>query len=63
MNTDQYLHYSSHKQTSWKESVILSLFNRANPNITNTDKLTKENATIKQLLKENGYPESIISKI
>ena len=31
--------------------------------ITNKDDLTKENARTKQLLKENGYEESIISKI
>ena len=28
-HTDQYLHYSSHHQTSCKESVVSSLFNRA----------------------------------
>ena len=28
-NTDQYLHYSSHHQTSCKETVIFSLFNGA----------------------------------
>ena len=28
-DTDQYLHYSSHHQTSCKESVVSSLFNRA----------------------------------
>ena len=31
--------------------------------ITNKDDLTKESARIKQVLKENGYEESIISKI
>ena len=31
--------------------------------ITNKDYLTKENARIKQVLKENGYQESFISKI
>ena len=31
--------------------------------ITNKDDLHKENARIKQVLKENGYQESIISKI
>ena len=31
--------------------------------ITNKDDLTKENARTKQLLKENGYEESIISRI
>ena len=30
--------------------------------ITNKDDLTKENARINQMLKENGYQESIISK-
>ena len=32
-------------------------------NIANKDDLHKENARIKQVLKENGYQESIISKI
>ena len=62
-HTDQYLHYSSHHQTSCKESVVSSLFNRAYSIITNKDDLHKENARIKQVLKENGYQESIISKI
>ena len=62
-HTDQYLHYSSHHQTSCKESVIFSLFNRAHSIITNKDDLQRENARIKQVLKENGYQESIISKI
>ena len=54
-HTDQYLHYSSHHQTSCKE--------RAYSIITNKDDLHKENARIKQVLKENGYQESIINKI
>ena len=62
-HTDQYLHYSSHHQTSCKESVASSLFNIAYCIITNKDDLHKENARIKQVLKENGYQESIISKI
>ena len=62
-HTDKYLHYSSHHQTSCKESVVSSLFNRAYSIITNKDDLHKENAGIKQVLKENGYQESIISKI
>ena len=48
--TDQYLHCSSNYQTSFKE-------------ITNKDDLHKENARIKQALRENGYQESIINKI
>ena len=39
------------------------MFNRAYFIITNKDGLHKENARIKQVLKENGYQESIISKI
>ena len=62
-HTDQYLHYSSHHQTSCKESVVSSLFNRAYSIITNKDDLHIENARIKQVLKENGYQESIINKI
>ena len=61
--TDQYLHYSSHHQTSCKESVVSSLFNKAYSIITNKYGLHKEVARIKQVLKENGYQESIISKI
>ena len=60
---DQYLQYSSHHQTSCKENVVSSLFNRACSIITNKDDLHKENARIKQMLKENGYQESLISKI
>ena len=44
-------------------SLRSSLFNRAYSIITNKDDLGKENTRIKQLLKENGYQESIISKI
>ena len=40
-----------------------SLFNKTYSIITNKDDLYKENARIKQVLKENGYQESIISKI
>ena len=62
-NTDQYLHCSSHHQTSFKESVVSPLFKKAYSIITNKDDLHKENARIKQVLKENGYQEGIISKI
>ena len=62
-HTEQYLNYSSHHQTSCKESVVSSLFNRAYSIITNKDDFNKENARIKQVLKENGYQESISSKI
>ena len=61
-HTDQYLHYSFHHQTSYEKSFV-SLFNRAYFIITNKDGWHKENTRIKQVLKENGYQESIISKI
>ena len=63
IHTDQYLHYSSHHQTSWKVSVVSSLFNRVYTNITSKDDLHKENTRIKQVLKENGYQEIIISEV
>ena len=63
IHADQYLHYSSHHETSCKESVVSSLFNRAYSIITNKDDFRKENARVKQVLKENGYQESIINKI
>ena len=49
--TEQYLCYSSHHQTSCKESVVFLLFNRTYSIITNKDDLPKENAGIKQVLK------------
>ena len=39
------------------------LFNSAYSIITNKDDLHKENAGIKEVLKENGFQKSIISKI
>ena len=62
-HTDQYLHLSSQLQTSCKKSGASSLSNRANSIITNKDDLHKENARMKQVLNENGYQKSIISKI
>ena len=61
-HTDQYLQHSSHHQTSCKEILVSSLFNRACSVIANEDDLHNENASINQVLKENGYQESIISK-
>ena len=44
--------------------MVSSLFNRVYSIITKKkDDLHKENAKIKQVLKENGYQESITSKI
>ena len=60
-HTDQYLHYSSHHKHV--ASVVSSFFNRGYYIITNKDDLCKENARIKQVLEENEYHESIISKI
>ena len=62
-HTEQYLHYSSHHQASCKQSAVSSLFNRAYSIITNKDDLHKQNARIKQVLKENGCQKSINSKI
>ena len=61
-HTDQYLRFNSHNQTSCKKSVVSSLFNKTYSIITNKGDLHKENARIKQVLKDNGYQESIISK-
>ena len=63
MHSDQQIRCSSHRQTSCKEIVVSSLFNRADAIIANRDDVTKENVRIKQVLKENGYQETIISKI
>ena len=50
-------------QTSCKESVVSPLFNRPYSFIVNKDSLYKENARRKQVLKENEYQGSIVSKI
>ena len=60
--TDQYLHYTSHHQTSCKHSVASSFFDSAYLIIMNIDDLIKENTLIKQMLKYNLYQEIIISK-
>ena len=62
-HTDQYLHYSSHHQTSWRESFVSSFFNKAYSITTNKDDLIKENVRTKEVLKENEYQKSIASKI
>ena len=62
-HTDQYLNYSSHHETSCKESVVFSLFNKAYSVITNKNDLDKKSARVKQVLKENGYQERINTKI
>ena len=54
-HSDQCLHYSFHHQTSSKECVVSSLFNKTYSIITNKDNLYKESARKKQVLKENGY--------
>ena len=41
LHTEQYLHYSSHYQTSCKESAVSSLLNRAYCIITDKDDLHK----------------------
>ena len=60
---DQHLQHSSHHQTRCKESIVSCLFNRPYSIITNKEDLYKENDRMKQVLKENVYQESIISKI
>ena len=57
-NSDQYLHHSSHHQTSCK-CFVPSLFNRAYSTITKKDDFNKQNARIKHMLKENRYQENI----
>ena len=49
--------------TEVARKVVSSLFNTAYSIITNKDDLHKENTRTKQNLKDNGYQESIISKI
>ena len=51
-HNDQYLPYRCHHQTSCKESIVSSLFHREYCIIINKEDLAKENAGIKQLIKE-----------
>ena len=48
INTDQYIYHSSHHQTSCKESVVSSLFNRAYSIIPNKDDFYKEKKNVKE---------------
>ena len=57
-NTDKYLHDSAHNQTSYKFFLPCLISYSI---ITNKARLYNENAIIKQVLRENGYQESIIS--
>lgn len=59
MHTEQYLHYSSHHQTSCKESALPSFFSGAYSITTNEDDLTKRKTRMKEVVKENGYQKSI----
>ena len=59
--TNTYTAAFTTKQVARK--CVSSLFNRTYSIITNKDDLHKEIARIKQVLKENGYQESIIYKI
>ena len=62
-HTNRHLHYNSHHQRTCTKSVVSSLVNKAYSIVTNKNDLTKENTRIKQVLKENGNKQSIISKI
>ena len=63
-HTDQYLYYISHTIKQVARRVLFPpCLIRAYSIITNKDDLNKENARIKQVLKENEYQKSIISKI
>ena len=55
--------YTTALTTKQDESVVSSLCNRSYSIIISKDDLTKENARLTQVLKENGYQESIFSKI
>lgn len=59
IHTDQYLHHSSHHQTSCKESALPSFFSGAYSITTNEDDLTKRKTRMKEVVKENGYQKSI----
>ena len=61
-NTDQYIYYSSHHQTSCKESVVSSLFNRAYSIIPNKDDLYKENTRIKQVFRKMDIRKALLVK-
>ena len=50
---------SSHDQTCCKENVLSFSFNRAYSIMVNKDDLTKKNARMKQVLKEDGYQHCV----
>ena len=62
-HTDYYPNINAHLQSSCKQNGVPSLLNRSYLIITNNNYLAKENSRTKQVLKVNGYQESVISNI
>ena len=59
--TNSYTTALTIKQVARKVFFFFAFFNRAYSIITNKDDLAKENGSIKQVLKENEYDESVTS--
>lgn len=60
-NSGKFLDFNSYHHTTHKRNVILSMKNRA-IKICSEESLANENIKIKQQLRNNGYPDSFISK-
>lgn len=61
-HTGQYLNFQSNHQTSVKEGVAYSLFDRAKSICSNQDGLNEEIKRVEEDLINNGYPRSFVKK-
>ena len=61
-HTNQYLKYASHNPTSAKQSVITSLFDRADNVVSNEKDKIEEKHLVSAALQQNGYPKEFIQR-
>ena len=61
-HTDKYLDYNFHHPTIHKQSVVNTLFDRADKIPTSSAGKRKERKHVMKVLKENGYPFNFIKR-
>ena len=61
-HTDQYLHFTSHHNYKAKQSVITTLFERAQTAVSNKKEVKNEEDHLRTVLHSNGYQPSFINK-
>ena len=62
MQTNQYLKYTSHNPTSAKQSVVTTLFDRADNVVSKEKDKIEEKHHILAALQQNSYPKQFIQR-